>query len=149
MPCDTCTIRVDSASVAAPAAVPSARLGCSTHAVTRIYERFPRMRGMSRPALTRYLEAALPRAVTIGESVLVGQRFCEIRLGDGSPLVLVVAERPGENPCVVTAMTRDMAEHCGTMRRDPLLPGPVSRTGTGTRGLCLGGTSPDPNPITY
>lgn len=28
-------------------------------------------------------------------------------------------------------------------------PGPVSRTGTGTRGACLGGASPDPNPINY
>jgi len=54
-------------------------------------------------------------------------------------------------PASLLAAVRACDGERATVHRSelPLRPGPVSSTGTGSRGLAFGGTSPDPNPITY
>ena len=91
------------------------RLECTRHVFERVYERFPRMRGMTIPQLHAYLARSVAAAVDMGESVLKDQRFCRILLGDQTPLILVVRDRPNQPMLAITALTQEMAMACGTM----------------------------------
>jgi hypothetical protein len=93
------------------------RLECSRHVFERVYERFPRMRGMTIPQLHAYLARSISGAVDLGESVMKDQRFCQITLGDQTPLILVVRDLPNRSMVAITALTQEMALACGTMRR--------------------------------
>lgn len=71
-----------------------------------------------------------------------------IRHADGHQEQQQFNDRTGASS-VISRVTRDVAAAHEDPPRVARRPGPVSSTGTGTRGLSFGGTSPDPNPITY
>ncbi len=90
------------------------------HAVTRAYERFPRLRGFTRTHLCRYLQRKLSSATHYADSYIVGHEFRKFPLGDGTPLVLVVG---CENHCdrIISVMDTKTADGCGA-NRDRRMP---------------------------
>ena len=88
----------------------------SSHALERAYERFPRLRGFSRPYLRHHLEQMVPQTTHYADSYLVGQEFRMAELSDGTPLVMVVDhQRAGD--VVITVLDVALAAGCGAARK--------------------------------
>lgn len=116
---------------------PRRAIGVSTHALNRVRERFPALRGKPVNYLHRVLLAIAHKGQIIGESAVAGEEY---RLGTVPPgRELVLHVKPDrDNPrrmVITTVLTLEEAHNAGGFREpDDQQSKPVPESQSGTAG---------------